>query len=62
MPHDSTERVSVTTIAQEWTRIGCIAFGGPSTQILLLRRRCVEDRHWIAPKEFEDGIAATNDP
>lgn len=53
-------RVSLATIAREWTRIGCIGFGGPPTHIALLRRRCVEDRHWIEPEEFEDGVAATS--
>jgi chromate transporter len=53
-------KVSLPTIAREWTRIGCIGFGGPPTHISLLRRLCVDDRHWIEPREFEDGIAATN--
>jgi len=52
--------VSLGTIAREWTRLGCIGFGGPPTHIALLRRMCVEQRHWIEPKEFEDAIAATN--
>jgi len=50
----------VPTIAREWTRIGCIGFGGPPTHIALLRRLCVTDRGWISATEFEDGIAATN--
>ena len=41
-------------------RLGCTGFGGPPTHIALLRRMCVEERHWIAANEFEDGIAATN--
>ena len=45
---------------REWTRIGCIGFGGPPTHIALLRRLCVEERHWLPAREFEDGIAATN--
>ncbi len=57
--HPAT-RVSLGTIAREWTRIGCIGFGGPPTHITLLRRLCVEERQWIGPTEFEDGIAATN--
>lgn len=52
--------VSLPTIAREWSRIGCIGFGGPPTHIALLRRLCVDDRHWIEPREFEDRIAATN--
>ncbi|MGD0407771.1 MAG: chromate efflux transporter [Candidatus Limnocylindrales bacterium] len=52
--------VSLVTICREWTRIGCIGFGGPPTHIALLRRMCVEQRHWLPAREFEDGIAATN--
>lgn len=59
-PHTPTERVSLATIAKEWTRLGCIGFGGPPTHIALLRRMCVEERHWIEARDFEDGIAATN--
>ena len=53
-------KVALTTIAREWTRLGCIGFGGPPTHIALLRRMCVEQQHWLDAKEFEDGIAATN--
>jgi chromate transporter len=56
----SSENVSLATIAREWTRLGCIGFGGPPTHIALLRRMCVDERHWLDAKEFEDGIAATN--
>lgn len=54
------ERVSLVTIGREWGRLGCIGFGGPPTHIALLRRMCVEERHWIDAKDFEDAIAATN--
>jgi chromate transporter len=54
------ERVPLLTIAEEWTRIGCIGFGGPPAHIALLRRLCVEDRSWLSAQEFEDGLAATN--
>jgi chromate transporter len=53
-------RVSLATIGKEWLRLGCIGFGGPPTHITLLRRLCVEEKHWIAPSEFEDAIATTN--
>lgn len=52
--------VPLRTIAREWTRLGCVGFGGPPTHIALLRRMCVEERRWIDAREFEDGIAATN--
>jgi len=53
-------RVSLLTIAREWTRIGCIGFGGPPAHIILLRRLCVEEQRWIEGKDFDDGIAAAN--
>ncbi len=54
------ERVSLLTIAREWGRIGCIGFGGPPAHIALLRKLCVEQRHWLSADEFEDGVATTN--
>jgi chromate transporter len=52
--------VPLATVAREWTRLGCIGFGGPPAHISLLRRLCVDDRGWMEAKEFEDGIAAAN--
>ena len=54
------DEVALSTIAREWTRIGVIGFGGPPAHIKLLRKLCVEDREWLSPDEFEDGIAAVN--
>jgi chromate transporter len=48
------------TVAREWGRIGCIGFGGPPAHIALLRQLCVEQRGWLAAREFEDAIAACN--
>jgi chromate transporter len=52
--------VPLWVIAREWTRIGITGFGGPPAHIELLRRLVVERKHWIAPREFEDAIAACN--
>jgi len=52
--------VALSTICREWVRIGCTGFGGPPSHIALLRRVCVDERHWLGPREFEDGVAATN--
>jgi chromate transporter len=65
MLHDSElerkrEQPSLLTIAREWGRIGCLGFGGPPAHIALLRQLCVERRGWLAPREFEDAIAACN--
>jgi chromate transporter len=53
------DTLPLTTIAREWLRLGCIGFGGPPTHIALLRRMCVEQRHWLNAEEFEDGISTT---
>ena len=49
MTRTPSENVSLATIAREWTRLGCIGFGGPPTHIALLRRMCVDERHWWKP-------------
>ena len=59
-PDRPTPGVALATIALEWTRIGCIGFGGPPTHIALLRRLSVEQRAWITAREFEDAVATTN--
>jgi chromate transporter len=55
-----TIRVPLPTIARQWTRLGCIGFGGPPAHIALLRKLCVEQRGWLSADEFEDGVATTN--
>src|SRR5712691_10307240 len=55
-----TNRVPLSTIARQWTRLGCIGFGGPPAHIALLRKLCVEQRGWLSADEFEDGVAAVN--
>jgi chromate transporter len=59
-PSAGTPPVPLITIIREWGRIGCIGFGGPPAHIALLRRLCVEDRQWLPPGDFEDGLAACN--
>jgi chromate transporter len=60
MSQPSELRVPLSTIVREWGRIGLIGFGGPPSHIVLIRRLCVDEREWLTPHEFEDGIAATN--
>src|ERR1700683_2645731 len=55
-----SSRVGLAVIAREWTRLGCIGFGGPPTHIALLRKMCVDERHWMDAREFEEGVAAVN--
>jgi chromate transporter len=57
---DDVPRVRLSTIAREWSRLGCIGFGGPPTHIALLRTLCVDEQHWMDAREFEEAVAATN--
>jgi chromate transporter len=54
-----SREVSLGKIALEWSRIGCIGFGGPPAHIALLRKLCVP-RGWLSAEEFEDGLAVAN--
>jgi chromate transporter len=54
------DRVSLLVIAREWSRLGCIGFGGPPAHIALLRKLCVQKNEWMDADEFEDAIATTN--
>lgn len=51
---------NLMVLTREWTRIGCVGFGGPPAHIALLRELCVERRRWLTPAEFDDAIATTN--
>ena len=57
---DGARRVSLGTVAREWTRIGLIGFGGPPAHIVLLRQLVVGRRGWLTEHELEDAISATN--
>jgi chromate transporter len=52
--------VTLSRIAREWTRMGCLGFGGPPTHIAMLRALCVEREGWIEPEVFQDALAACN--
>jgi chromate transporter len=52
--------ITLSRIAREWTRIGCLGFGGPPTHIAMLRALCVEREQWLEPVVFQDALAACN--
>ena len=58
MTEPKAEPVPLRVIAAQWTRLGCIGFGGPPAHIALLRKLVIDDRGWLDPREFEDGVAA----
>jgi chromate transporter len=60
MTEPPAEPVPLRVIAAQWARLGCIGFGGPPAHIALLRKLVVDDRAWLDPREFEDGVAVVN--
>jgi chromate transporter len=60
MTRPAAEQVPLRVIAGQWTRLGCIGFGGPPAHIALLRKLVVDDRAWLDESEFEDAVAAVN--
>jgi chromate transporter len=59
-PGPEAGRVPLRVIAVQWLRLGLIGFGGPPAHIALLRKLVVDDRAWLDPREFEDGVAVVN--
>jgi chromate transporter len=55
---EPSDRVSLGTVAREWTRVGLTGFGGPPAHIALLRRLVVDRNGWMDAREFEDANAA----
>jgi chromate transporter len=51
---------SLAEILREWTRIGCVGFGGPPAHVALFRELCVGRRAWLTDEQFERALAATN--
>jgi chromate transporter len=52
------DRVPLTTVARQWTRIGLTGFGGPPAHIALLRELVVGRGQWMDARAFEDANAA----
>jgi chromate transporter len=56
--HAHGGRVSVETVAKEWTRLGFTGFGGPPVHVALLRELLVKRMRAMDAHEFEDANAA----
>jgi chromate transporter len=52
------ERVPLSVVAREWTRIGLTGFGGPPAHIALLRELMVDRKEWMDARGFQDANAA----
>lgn len=43
---------SLRDLTRTFLRIGCLSFGGPAGQIALMHREIIDERQWIAEKDF----------
>jgi chromate transporter len=57
---NADEPVPLHEVVVQWSRIGCLGFGGPPAHVALLRDLCVDRRRWISARDFEDAVAACN--
>ena len=51
-----TAKPTLAEATREWTRIGCLSFGGPAGQIALMHRILVEEKRWIDERRFLTGL------
>lgn len=38
-------------------RLGAVGFGGPIAPVGYMQRDLVEDRRWVSPEEYKEGLA-----
>jgi chromate transporter len=57
---DSPGRGSLTDLAQEFLRLGFVAFGGPAAHIAMMEERFVRRLSWLPRERFLDMLGAVN--
>lgn len=50
----------LSEVARSFTRLGCVAFGGPAAHIAMLEDEFVNRRKWVSQEHFLDLVGATN--
>ncbi len=48
---------SLSELARTFARIGLLSFGGPAAQIALMHREIVDERGWVAEKEYLSALS-----
>ena len=57
MRHRSAEAVPLVAWTAYFLRLGTLGFGGPIALSAAMQRDLVEERRWIAPEEYKEGLA-----
>ena len=55
-----TKKNELREVAKLFTKLGCIAFGGPAAHIALMEDEVVNKRKWMTQEHFLDLVGATN--
>jgi chromate transporter len=50
----------LSEIAQQFLRLGLIAYGGPAAHVAMMEQEFVEKRRWVSRQHFLDLLGATN--
>jgi len=50
-------QVTLRTFSLYFLRLGALGFGGPAVLTARMRQDLVDERGWITPSEFENGLA-----
>lgn len=56
-PARFAEQATVGALCRYFLRLGALGFGGPVALAGYMQRDLVEERGWISPQEFRDGLA-----
>jgi chromate transporter len=56
-PEQIPAEVSLVQFALYFLRLGCFGFGGPIALVGYMQKDMVEERQWIAPQDYLDGLA-----
>src|SRR5262249_47354298 len=51
------EEATIGALCRYFARLGLIGFGGPVALAGYMQRDLVEERGWISPQEYRDGLA-----
>ena len=54
-------RYTLTQLVRYMLRLGTLGFGGPVALVGYMQRDLVEERKWISPEDYKEGLAFYRD-
>src|SRR5439155_3012134 len=53
----NADQATIGALCRYFARLGTLGFGGPVALVGYMQRDLVEERRWISPQEYRDGLA-----